>query len=82
MKIRIVAKQEDRFLQSINSEKGRVIIPGDKYVGPIHSISSILLRGFWEEFRSPIEIEIPDELKVPLKKLNEEKYSLLDKQKA
>ena len=56
--MKIVAKSKDgRMLELIDSDYGRVVNTRTGYVGPVHSIASILRWGAWdEEFGDPIEV--------------------------
>lgn len=50
---RLIAVSGSRYLEQVSDTEGRVVIPSEGYVGPIHSIASIAARGYWEPM--PVE---------------------------
>lgn len=55
---KLIAVSGDRYLEQLSETEGRVIIPSEGYVGPIHSIASIAARGYWE----PLVKEVADQV--------------------
>jgi hypothetical protein len=55
---RLIAVSGDRFLEQLTETEGRVIIPSEGYIGPVHSIASIAARGYWE----PLVKEVADKV--------------------
>jgi len=45
---RLIAVSGDRYLEQVSETEGRVIIPSEGYVGPVHTIAAIAARGYWE----------------------------------
>jgi hypothetical protein len=55
---KLIAVSGDRYLEQVSETEGRVIIPSEGYIGPVHSIASIAARGYWE----PLVVEVVEKV--------------------
>lgn len=55
---KLIAVSGDRFLEETSPGQGRVLIPSRNFEGPVHSIISIVARGYWE----PLVKDVADQV--------------------